>query len=101
MSLTPDRTVVAGVPVPTGHLTDGPGADGRRCVLHLFADAVLNHAARLAAVETADNGALPVVAEHVFVPRSAQGIRSYADWACELNREVLAGPVVDNHIRYA
>ncbi|HZQ79901.1 MAG TPA: aldehyde dehydrogenase family protein [Acidimicrobiia bacterium] len=147
MSGTVDRTMVDGVPVPTGHLIDGRrvaagapipvhspidgellghvpdggpaevaaaieagrrafpawadlGPDGRCTVLHHFADAISDHAAALSAVETADNGALPMVAEHVFVPRSAQGIRSYADWACELNREVLAGPVVDNHIRY-
>src|SRR5438094_738190 len=57
----------------------------RAAVLHAIADGIESRAAELAAVETADNGAL--LRSHVrsVMPRAAQNFRFFADWLGELD----------------
>jgi 5-carboxymethyl-2-hydroxymuconic-semialdehyde dehydrogenase len=60
-------------------------APDRAAVLHAIADGIEARAAELAAVETADNGAL--LRSHVrsVMPRAAHNFRFFADWLGELD----------------
>jgi 5-carboxymethyl-2-hydroxymuconic-semialdehyde dehydrogenase len=57
----------------------------RAAVLHAIADGVDRHAAALAAVETADNGALLRSHLRSVMPRVAQNFRFFADWLTTLD----------------
>ena len=76
------------------------GPEGRRPILHRFADAILRRGKELAAVETMDNGSLLAANIHRMVPRSALNISFFADWALKLNRETIESPEVHNYVRY-
>ena len=76
----------------------GPG--GRLPILHRFAEGILARSADLAAVETADNGSLLMGNAHRVVPRSAQNIAFFADWAMTLLDHTIDHEEVTNVIRY-
>ena len=76
------------------------GAEGRLPVLRKFADGILTRAKHIAAVETADNGSLLMGNLHRMVPRSAQNISFFAEWALGLNDHVIEHEEVINNVRY-
>jgi acyl-CoA reductase-like NAD-dependent aldehyde dehydrogenase len=76
------------------------GPEGRQTVLHRFAEGLLARAADLAAVETADNGSLLAGNLHRVVPRAAQNISFFADWALSLLDHRIDHAEVVNHVRY-
>lgn len=76
------------------------GPDGRHRLLKRFAQAILDHAKELAAVETADNGSLLMGNLARVMPRSALNIDFFADRALKLNEEQIDSPEVINHVRY-
>ncbi len=76
----------------------GPG--GRQTILRRFAEGILARSADLAAVETADNGSLLMGNAHRVVPRSAQNISFFADWAMGLLDHTIDHAEVVNIIRY-
>jgi acyl-CoA reductase-like NAD-dependent aldehyde dehydrogenase len=76
------------------------GPEGRAPILQRFAQAILDHKAELSAVETADNGSLLIANQKRIVDRAAHNVAFFAKLACELSHEVVAGPEVDNHVRY-
>ena len=57
----------------------------RAAVLHAIADGIEARGAELAAVETADNGALLRSHRASVMPRAAQNFRFFADWLGELD----------------
>ena len=57
----------------------------RAAVLHAIADGIESRAAELAAVETADNGALLRSHLRSVMPRAAQNFRFFAGWLGELD----------------
>jgi aminomuconate-semialdehyde/2-hydroxymuconate-6-semialdehyde dehydrogenase len=57
----------------------------RAALLHAIADGIEARAAELAAVETADNGALLRSHVHSVMPRAAHNFRFFADWLGELD----------------
>src|SRR5271166_2488809 len=76
------------------------GPDGRHRVLKKFAQAILDHAKQLAAVETADNGSLLMGNLARVIPRASLNIEFFADRALKLGREQIDSPEVVNHVRY-
>lgn len=76
------------------------GAEGRQPILHRFAKEILARADDLAAVETADNGSLLMGNVHRMVPRAAQNISFFADWALTLLDHKIEHEEVTNHVRY-
>jgi len=77
------------------------GAQGRLPILQRFAAGIQARAAELAAVETADNGSLLAVNQARVVPRAAQNISFFADWAAtKLQGHTIDSPEVVNHVRY-
>jgi 5-carboxymethyl-2-hydroxymuconic-semialdehyde dehydrogenase len=60
-------------------------APDRAAVLHAIADGIEARAAELAAVETADNGALLRSHVNSVMPRAAHNFRFFADWLGELD----------------
>ena len=76
------------------------GPEGRLPYLKRFADGIRARAKDLAAVETMDNGSLLAGNLHRVVPRAAQNIEFFADWALTLQGHVIDSPEVTNHIRY-
>jgi aminomuconate-semialdehyde/2-hydroxymuconate-6-semialdehyde dehydrogenase len=59
------------------------GPQGRQAVLTRLADAIDAAVPRLAAVETVDNGSLHEAMSQRVLPRAANNIRFFADWAVE------------------
>ena len=59
------------------------GPRGRQAVLTRLADAIDAAVPRLAAVETVDNGSLHEAMSQRVLPRAANNIRFFADWAVE------------------
>ncbi|HEV2258280.1 MAG TPA: aldehyde dehydrogenase family protein, partial [Streptosporangiaceae bacterium] len=57
----------------------------RAGVLHAIADGIERRAAELAAVETADNGALLRSHVNSVIPRAASNFRFFADWLGQLD----------------
>ncbi|MGH3285001.1 MAG: aldehyde dehydrogenase, partial [Streptosporangiaceae bacterium] len=57
----------------------------RAAVLHAIADGIERRAAELAAVETADNGALLRSHVNSVIPRAASNFRFFADWLGQLD----------------
>jgi acyl-CoA reductase-like NAD-dependent aldehyde dehydrogenase len=77
------------------------GAQGRLPILQRFAQGIQARAAELAAVETADNGSLLAGNLARVVPRAAQNISFFADWAAtKLVGHTIDSPEVVNHVRY-
>jgi len=76
------------------------GPEGRLPYLKRFADGIRARAKDLAAVETMDNGSLLTGNLHRVVPRAAQNIEFFADWALTLQGHTIDSPEVTNHIRY-
>ncbi len=76
------------------------GAEGRQPILHRFAKELLARADDLAVVETADNGSLLMGNQHRVVPRSAQNISFFADWALTLLDHKIEHEEVTNNVRY-
>ncbi|MGB3809351.1 MAG: aldehyde dehydrogenase [Parvibaculum sp.] len=76
------------------------GPKGRLPILKRFAQGILARANELAAVETMDNGSLLMGNVHRVVPRAAQNIEFFADWALTLDGHSIDSPEVVNHVRY-
>jgi acyl-CoA reductase-like NAD-dependent aldehyde dehydrogenase len=76
------------------------GPEGRLPILKRFAEGILARAADIAAVETADNGSLLAGNLHRMVPRAAQNISFFAEWALGLNSHNIDHPEVVNNVRY-
>ena len=76
------------------------GPEGRLPILRRFAEGILARAADLSAVETMDNGSLLSGNAHRMVPRAAQNIAFFADWALTLVDHRIDHPEVVNHVRY-
>lgn len=76
------------------------GPEGRKALLHRFAQGILARAEDLAAVETADNGSLLGANLHRMVPRAAQNIAFFADWALTLQGHTIDHAEVTNHVCY-
>lgn len=76
------------------------GAEGRKPILDKFAQGILDRAEDLAKVECADNGSLLMGNIHRLVPRTAQNISFFADWAMTLQDHVIDHPEVTNNVRY-
>lgn len=75
-------------------------AEGRLPILRAFAEGILARAEELAAVETIDNGSLLAGNSHRMVPRAAQNISFFADWATTLLDHRIDHAEVVNHVRY-
>ena len=75
------------------------GPKGRLPILK-FAEGIKARASELAAVETMDNGSLLMGNVHRVVPRAAQNIEFFADWALTLDGHSIDSPEVVNHVRY-
>jgi acyl-CoA reductase-like NAD-dependent aldehyde dehydrogenase len=76
------------------------GAEGRLPILQQFAKEILARSDDLAALETADNGSLLVGNQHRMVPRAAQNISFFAEWAMTLLDHTIDHPEVTNNVRY-
>ena len=76
------------------------GVEGRAPILHRFAEAILAKLDALAAVETEDNGSLLAGNRARMIPRAAQNVSFFADWALKLNRETIDSPEVTNLVRF-
>jgi acyl-CoA reductase-like NAD-dependent aldehyde dehydrogenase len=76
------------------------GPRGRLPILERFAAGILARAEDLAIVETLDNGSLHAGNLHRLVPRSAQNVSFFADYATRLEGKVIDHPEVDNRVRY-
>ena len=76
------------------------GPKGRLPILKRFAEGLRARANELAAVETMDNGSLLLGNVHRVVPRAAQNIEFFADWATTLDGHSIEGPEVVNHVKY-
>ncbi len=76
------------------------GPKGRLPYLKRFAEGIRARAAELAAVETMDNGSLLLGNQHRVVPRAAQNIEFFADWALTLEGHSIEGAEVINHVKY-
>ncbi len=77
------------------------GPNGRLPILQRFAAGITARVAELAAVETADNGSLLAGNVQRVVPRAAQNISFFADWAAtQLVGHTIDSPEVTNHVRY-
>ena len=76
------------------------GPEGRLPILRKFAEGILARGNDLAAVESVDNGSLLAGNMHRIVPRAAQNISFFADWALTLNDHSIDHPEVVNNVRY-
>jgi len=76
------------------------GPEGRLPYLKRFAEGLRERAKDLSAVETMDNGSLLAGNLHRVIPRAAQNIAFFADWALTLQDHVIDSPEVVNHVRY-
>ena len=76
------------------------GPEGRLPLLKRFAEIILERKEDFALVETIDNGGLLMGGLHRMVPRAAQNISFFADWALTLLDHTVESPDVINHIRY-
>ncbi len=76
------------------------GPRGRLPILKALAERIRGRAKELAAVETADNGSLLLGNLHRVVPRAAQNVEFFADWALRLCDEKIESEEVVNHVRY-
>ena len=76
------------------------GASGRAAVLDRFADAIVERIDDLQLVDTYDHGAVRTARHGDDMPRAALNVKFFSDWALTLAHDAIAGPVVDNSVRY-
>ena len=76
------------------------GPAGRRPILERLANAILARIDDLSAVETRDNGSLLIGNRRNVMARCAHNVAFFAELACRMEGEVIAGDTVDNHVRY-
>jgi acyl-CoA reductase-like NAD-dependent aldehyde dehydrogenase len=76
------------------------GPEGRLPVLRKFAEGMLARGKDLAALETTDNGSLIAGNMQRMVPRAAQNISFFAEWALTLQDHTIDHPEVVNNVRY-
>ena len=76
------------------------GPQGRLPILRRFAEGILARGKDIAAVESLDNGSLLMGNLHRMVPRAAQNISFFAEWALGLNDHVIDHEEVINNVRY-
>lgn len=76
------------------------GPKGRLPILKKFAEGIKARVNELAAVETMDNGSLLMGNVHRVVPRAAQNIEFFADWAMTLDGHSIDSSEVVNHVKY-
>ncbi len=76
------------------------GAGGRAPVLRRFAEGLRARVKELAAVETADNGSLLLGNVHRVVPRAAQNLEFFAEWALAKLAHAIDSPEVTNEMRF-
>ena len=76
------------------------GPEGRLPILRKFAEGILARGKDIAAVESADNGSLLAGNIHRMVPRAAQNISFFAEWALRLNDHTIDHAEVVNNVRY-
>lgn len=76
------------------------GAEGRLPILKKFAEGILARSQDLAALETIDNGSLLAANQHRIVPRAAQNISFFAEWALTLQDHKIDHEEVINNVRY-
>lgn len=76
------------------------GPKGRLPYLKKFAEGIKARVNDLAAVETMDNGSLLMGNVFRVVPRAAQNIEFFADWALTLDGHSIDSPEVVNHVKY-
>jgi acyl-CoA reductase-like NAD-dependent aldehyde dehydrogenase len=76
------------------------GAKGRLPFLRKFAEGIAARGKDIAALESADNGSLLAGNLHRMVPRAAQNISFFAEWALTLNNHVIDHDEVVNNVRY-
>jgi 5-carboxymethyl-2-hydroxymuconic-semialdehyde dehydrogenase len=76
------------------------GPQGRQPYLQKLAQSILQRAEAFAAVESLDNGALLTAMQHRLVPRAAENISFFADWALDMQGRTIDSPEVLNHIHY-
>ena len=76
------------------------GAEGRLPVLRKFAEGILARGKDIAAVESVDNGSLLMGNLHRMVPRAAQNVSFFAEWALSLNDHSIDHEEVVNNVRY-
>ena len=76
------------------------GPEGRLPILKRFAEGIRARVNELSAVETMDNGSLVGANVHRVVPRAAQNIEFFADWAMKLDGHTIDSPEVVNHVKY-
>ncbi|MFO7551876.1 MAG: aldehyde dehydrogenase [Haliea sp.] len=74
------------------------GPEGRQPILHRLAQGILDRVEDLAAVETMDNGSLLQANLHRLMPRAAENITFFADWAVKLVGGTIDSEAVVNHI---
>jgi acyl-CoA reductase-like NAD-dependent aldehyde dehydrogenase len=75
------------------------GPAGRLPILKRFAQGILARKDEIAAVETADNGALLAV-QKLRMDRSAHNIDFFAEWANTPRHPPIESPTVINNVRY-
>lgn len=76
------------------------GPQGRLPILRRFAEGILARSKDIAAVESVDNGSLLMGNLHRMVPRAAQNISFFAEWALGLNDHAIEHEEVINNVRY-
>ena len=76
------------------------GPTGRRPVLDRLAKGIEARIEDLSTVETRDNGSLLLGNRKNVMARCAHNIAFFADLACRIGGEVIAGDTVDNHVRH-
>ncbi len=76
------------------------GPAGRRPILEQLANGILARIDELSAVETRDNGSLLIGNRKNVMARCAHNVAFFAELACRMEGEVIAGDTVDNHVRY-
>jgi acyl-CoA reductase-like NAD-dependent aldehyde dehydrogenase len=76
------------------------GPQGRHPILKRFAERIRERVNELSVVETADNGSLLMGNIARVIPRAAQNIEFFADWALKLGRDTIDSPEVVNHVRF-
>ncbi|MEP3224729.1 MAG: aldehyde dehydrogenase [Parasphingorhabdus sp.] len=76
------------------------GAEGRKPILDKFARGILARNEDLAKVECADNGSLLMGNIHRLVPRTAQNISFFAEYAMSLQDHIIDHEEVTNDVRY-
>ena len=76
------------------------GPKGRLPILKRFAEGIKARAEDLAKVETMDNGSLQIGNFFRIVPRAAQNIEFFADWAITLEGHTIESEEAINHVSY-